>query len=145
MRNWNSQGTLLFWEKYTSIFSDSSWALEVWFSLLMVLLDCSLIQYHAVWISSLCTHWLEHNNSKRSLTKDHFRFFSGSNFKVFYVLTGPPEQWGQEIVSSPSPPPQKKSFLSMCPFFRRALEVPILKEVTNNVYEKLIFYASKLQ
>ena len=46
---------------------------------------------------------------------------------------------------SSAPLPPQKSFLSMCPFFRRALEVPILKEVTNNVYEKLIFYASKLQ
>ena len=129
MRNWNSQGTLLFWEKYTSIFSDSSWALEVWFSLLMVLLDCSLIQYHAVWISSLCTHWLEHNNSKRSLTKDHFRFFSGSNFKVLYVLTGPPEQWGQEIVSSPSPPlPPKKVFCRCALFSEEPLKCPFWKK-----------------
>ena len=38
-------------------------------------------------------------------------------------------------VVSPPPPHQKKSFLSMFPFFRRALEVPFLKDVTKNVHE----------
>ena len=31
--------------------------------------------------------------------------------------------------------PHRQSFLSMCSFFRRALEVPFLKEVTKNVHE----------
>ena len=50
--------------------------------------------------------------------------------------TGPPEQGGgggggggKGVVS----PPQ--SFLSAGPFFRRALEMPFLKEVTKNVHE----------
>ena len=41
------------------------------------------------------------------------------------------EQGGAEG-SSARPP---ESFLLMCPFFRRALEVPFLKEITKNVHE----------
>ena len=55
------------------------------------------------------------------------------------VSTGPPEQEGTGGGgggggAAPPPPPQKK-FLSMCPFFRRALEVSFLKEVTKNVHD----------
>ena len=39
---------------------------------------------------------------------------------------------GKGVVSLP-PPPQ--CFLLMCPFFRRALKRPILKEVTKGVHE----------
>ena len=48
------------------------------------------------------------------------------------VSTGPPEQEG---TGGSPPPPSKKKFLSMCPFFRRALEVSFLKEVTKNVHD----------
>ena len=38
--------------------------------------------------------------------------------------------------SAPPPPPfPRESFLSMCPFFQRALEVLFMKEVTKNVHE----------
>ena len=51
-------------------------------------------------------------------------------------MTGPPEQGGgggqRDRKLSPLP---SQSFLSMCPFFRRTPEVPILKEVTKNVHE----------
>ena len=71
MRNWNSQRTVLCFEPdiLQTIFSGSSCAPEIWFSLPMVLPDCKLILDHAVWISSLCTLYLEHNNSKKSLSK----------------------------------------------------------------------------
>ena len=45
-------------------------------------------------------------------------------------VSGPPEQGGRGL-SAPSP----QRFLSMCPFSRRAVEVPFLKEVTKNVHE----------
>ena len=59
------------------------------------------------------------------------------NFSDFSVArAGPPEQEGREVVSPPSPPPfPRESFLSMCPFFQRALEVLFMKEVTKNVHE----------
>ena len=40
---------------------------------------------------------------------------------------------GGGVAVGSSAPPSK--FLSMCPFFRRALKVPFLKEVTKNVHE----------
>ena len=88
LRNWNSQKAVHYFEPDIpqTIFSGSSCAPEIGFSLPVVLLDCNLIQDHAVWISSLCTHYLEHNNSKNLFQKDRFRFLLGSNFKVLYVL-----------------------------------------------------------
>ena len=41
----------------------------------------------------------------------------------------------QEGRQPPPPPPPKKGFLWMYPFFRRALEMPFLKEVTKNLLE----------
>ena len=60
------------------------------------------------------------------------------NFSDFQLVAraGSPEQEGREVVSPPSPPPfPAKVFLSMCPFFQRALEVLFMKEVTKNVHE----------
>ena len=41
-------------------------------------------------------------------------------------ITGPPEHGGQGGRYS------RQCFLSMCPFFQRALEIPFLKEVAKN-------------
>ena len=47
-----------------------------------------------------------------------------------YMLNRPSGAKGQGVVS---PPPKK--ILLVCPFFRRALEMPLMKEVTKNVHE----------
>ena len=56
------------------------------------------------------------------------RYIGVINSNTPYI-SDPLEQ--DETVGSSAP----QSFLSMCPFFRRALEVPFLKDVTKNVHE----------
>ena len=49
-------------------------------------------------------------------------------------ITGPPEQKGAGEGRAGGSPARLKFFVN-APFFRRALKVPFLKEVTKNVHE----------
>ena len=72
-------------------------------------------------------------NDRRNSANFHQNTLNSRNWSFDGILLSKVQAVRSGVAVGSSAPPSK--FLSMCPFLRRALKVPFLKEVTKNVHE----------